>query len=170
MSSRPRVVFRVIIVASHVVVLRNVARNSLTCISSVEVASSEKCGFLVPVETLKLRAFFDWVDSYDSESSSTTLRSPDARSTAHNAKARWPPAHVTGVRPIRQAQPADFSETSARRLMAKVPRYWGRGRPWCRAVPAWPMSMSVGVGPWSPELVTTSYIYVEVFGGGDGGA
>ena len=103
--------------------LRNVARNSPTCISNVEIASLEFCGFLDAYEKLGypnyVRVLVDEVPKASScvrSSSHDTAHDPrDASNTTptpHNAKSRMTPQATKKVAPARMSGGHPFSHST----------------------------------------------------------
>ena len=103
--------------------LRNVARNSPTCISNVEITSLEFCGFLDTYEKLGypnyVRLLVDEAPKANScvrSSSHDTVHDPrDASTTTptpHNAKSRMTPQAAKKVAPARMSGGHPFSHST----------------------------------------------------------
>ena len=103
--------------------LRNVARNSPTCISNIEIASLEFCGFLDTYEKLGypnyVRVLVDEAPKANScvrSSSHDTVHDPrDASTTTptpHNAKSRMTPQATKKVAPARMSGGHPFSHST----------------------------------------------------------
>ena len=103
--------------------LRNVARNSPTCISNVEITPLEFCGFLDTYEKLGypnyVRVLIDGAPKANScvrSSSHDTVHDPrDASTTTptpHNAKSRMTPQAAKKVAPARMSGGHPFSHST----------------------------------------------------------
>ena len=103
--------------------LRNVARNSPTCISNIEIASLEFCGFLDTYEKLGypnyVRVLIDEAPKANScvrSSSHDTAHDPRNTSnttpTPHNAKSRMTPQATKKVAPARMSGGHPFSHST----------------------------------------------------------
>ena len=103
--------------------LKNVARNSPTCISNIEITSLEFCGFLDTYEKLGypnyVRVLVDETPKANScvrSSSHDTAHDPrDASNTTptpHNAKSRMTPQATKKVAPARMSGGHPFSHST----------------------------------------------------------